>query len=204
MFLAWLGHSRDRRLVFTLLCGLGNPGKEYEGSRHNVGFSFIERTCNKYGAAIFKSSRFCALLADISLEGAKLKLVMPQTFMNNSGKAITKLLNYYDLPLEKVVVVHDDIDLPLGRIKIKLAGGCGGHNGIKSIDNCAGNGYWRIRIGVNRPPSGFEVSDYVLSKFTQNEAKVIEDCIDSLSDYVSEIASRDFSSLKSKFAEKLA
>jgi len=148
-----------------LLVGLGNPGVKYEKTRHNIGFMFIEKITNKM--PFQKKFNVLYRLQD------KLILVMPQTYMNNSGEAIGQIMRFYKIPIKHLYEIHDDIDLRLGQIKIKIGGGNGGHNGLKSIDKHIGVNYMRIRLGVGRPENG-NVADYVLQNFQQDELLLVE------------------------------
>lgn len=154
-----------------VLCGLGNPGKEYAATRHNVGFMLLERIAQRHEIQMEKF--FSSLLGRRKIADCELQLLMPQTFMNNSGVAVAKLLQYYKLPSSCLVVAHDDMDLPLGTVKIKFGGGSAGHNGIKSIDQHLGNQYWRMRLGIGRPPIDISVVNYVLSDFLPVESEAI-------------------------------
>jgi PTH1 family peptidyl-tRNA hydrolase len=163
------------------LIGLGNPGSAYRDNRHNVGFKTAEAIVEKNSSASFKKM---ALLADVSsfrLGETKIIVAKPLTFMNLSGQAVRFLTDFYKIPSEKVFVFHDDIDLNFGRVKIKRGGGNGGHNGLKSIDSHIGNNYWRVRIGVGRPPEKTMVSSYALSDFSKDEENVLQNIFDEIS-----------------------
>ena len=161
-----------------LLVGLGNPGPEYEKTRHNIGFMFIE----KLAAGSSFQKKFNCLYTTIN----GLIMAMPQTYMNKSGEALQQIMKFYKIPLENLYVVHDDIDLELGKIKIKIGGGNGGHNGLKSIDQHLGANYMRVRLGVGRPQYG-NVSDYVLQNFRQDELPLVEKMINFVSDNISDL-----------------
>jgi peptidyl-tRNA hydrolase, PTH1 family len=180
--------------VTTVLCGLGNPGKEYAKTRHNVGFMLLERVAEMHG--IQMKSSFSSLFGRTEIEGRKLKLLMPQTFMNNSGVAVGKLLQYYRLPLSCLVVAHDDMDLPLGSVKAKFGGGSAGHNGIKSIDQHLGNQYWRVRLGIGRPPADVSAADYVLSNFLQVELEAVNKSLSFVTNCIEQIVALGMSKFK--------
>lgn len=160
-----------------LIVGLGNPGTEYKSTRHNVGFMAVDFLAGEN--AKWKKEKN-ALIA----KGENNTIfVKPQTFMNNSGVAVQSLMTYYKIPVENLIVIHDDIDLKIGNVRIKTGGGSGGHNGIKSIDSVVGPEYKRIRIGVGHPRdmnSSIDPSDWVLGKFTKDELEKINTVITEL------------------------
>ena len=151
-----------------LFVGLGNPGSKYENNRHNVGFMFIDHLAKKLEAPEF-SEKFDSLHCRTEIAGKRVFLQKPQTFMNKSGVAVSKLANFYKIPLNNIFVFYDELDLEFAKIKIKQAGGDGGHNGIKSIDSLVGKNYWRLRFGIDHPGHKDKVNSYVLSDFKQNE-----------------------------------
>ena len=146
-----------------LLVGLGNPGKKYEETRHNIGFTFINSIAKKASINIDKS-KFSSLCARYESGENYFLLSKPQTFMNESGKAVREIKNYYKIPIDKTIIVFDDLDLNVGQIRIKRGGGSGGHNGIKSIiEELSEDTFIRIRIGIGKPKGPIEISDYVLA-----------------------------------------
>ncbi|PIR34423.1 MAG: aminoacyl-tRNA hydrolase [Alphaproteobacteria bacterium CG11_big_fil_rev_8_21_14_0_20_44_7] len=151
-----------------LIVGLGNPGAKYESHRHNLGFMAIDAIAEKLGSPSF-SEKFDGQFAALGTEQDKLFLLKPMNFMNNSGISISKLANFYKIPLENIIVIYDELDLELCKIKIKQGGGSGGHNGIKSIDSHLGKDYFRLRFGIDHPGDKDFVTPYVLSNFTNNE-----------------------------------
>lgn len=157
-----------------LIVGLGNPGAEYANTRHNVGFMAADALREYYNFSPFKA-KFDGLIAEGNIAGEKVYLLKPQTYMNLSGNAVVKAAHFYKiLPLE-VVVIHDDMDLPCDKLKAKIGGGSGGHNGIKSIDAAISSNYNRVRIGVGHPVgSGENVVNYVLGGFTKTEKAEVE------------------------------
>ncbi|QEK39478.1 aminoacyl-tRNA hydrolase [Candidatus Sneabacter namystus] len=157
-----------------LVCGLGNVGTTYRCTRHNVGFFVVDMIAKQYCEEFTFCSKFDAFVAKLSINACHVTLVKPSLLMNNSGVSLGKVVHYYKVDPDKVIVIHDDIDLALGRVKLKKAGSAGGHNGIKSIDTFLGNEYWRIRIGIGRPDFG-DVSNYVLSRFSGDELTVIKE-----------------------------
>lgn len=156
-----------------LIVGLGNPGAEYEATRHNVGFMAIDVLAEKYKFSSFKS-KFDGLIADGNIDGQKCLLLKPQTYMNLSGNSVIKAASFYKIPPEHIIVIHDDMDLQVSQIKAKLGGGTGGHNGLKSIDAHIGSNYNRIRLGVGHPKGqGDVVINHVLSRFNKADLECV-------------------------------
>ncbi|MEN8236182.1 MAG: aminoacyl-tRNA hydrolase [Pseudomonadota bacterium] len=156
-----------------LVVGLGNPGKEYVKHRHNIGFQAIEAVAVAHNFDSFKL-KDAGLLAQGQLAGEKVFLLKPMTYMNLSGRSVAQIARFYKIPLDKIYVIHDDIDLQPGQVRVKQGGGAGGHNGLKSIDSTMGKDYWRIRIGVGHPGHRDQVSGYVLHNFSKYDEKWIE------------------------------
>lgn len=163
--------------VAWLIAGLGNPGNAYSGNRHNVGFLFIKALGKKYKLKFDKKQRNAKVTSGNILERSVI-LAMPQTFMNLSGQAIRSLSKKHCVPLERIIVIHDDIDLPLGKMRIKQGGGHGGHNGIRSVvQEMQSPEFIRIRLGVGRPPTSNAdegVTGHVLGNFNSSEKRVLE------------------------------
>jgi len=152
-----------------LIAGLGNPGEKYENTRHNVGFIFLDYLAGLLGTP-FSSSKWQANTAKAQLAGSQVLLVKPETFMNKSGFAVAGVAAYYKIPPEKIIVIHDDIDLHFAKLKVSVDRGSGGHNGIKSIiDHLASQNFIRIRVGIGRPELAIPVDRYVLSKLSKDE-----------------------------------
>jgi PTH1 family peptidyl-tRNA hydrolase len=159
--------------VERLVVGLGNPGSQYEGTPHNIGYRVVEDLARRHGFP--RAMRgFDGRVAQGSIRGRPVLLLQPTTFMNDSGRSVAAALRAVKLRLEDVLVVHDHIDLPFGRLRLMEGGGSGGHNGLKSITGLLGAGYARLRVGVDRPPSTDPdvVADYVLSPFREGRAEV--------------------------------
>ncbi len=152
-----------------LLCvGLGNPGQQYLMTRHNIGFMAIDTIANSYDFPIFKK-KFQAEYCERKFDAISVGLIKPQTYMNLSGAAVQSAMAFYKLKLEQLLVIHDDLDLIPGQVKVKLGGGTGGHNGLKSIDQAIGNNYWRLRLGIGHPGDRQFVSNHVLSVFPTSD-----------------------------------
>ncbi len=161
-----------------VIVGLGNPGKKYEGTRHNAGFIAIDALADKYGIAM-SEKKHKAICGTGVIEGVKVLLVKPQTYMNLSGESVRSVLDFYKLdPEEEMLVMFDDISLAPGNIRIRKKGSAGGHNGIKSIIAHAGTqNFMRIKIGVGEKPSGWDLADYVLGHFTDEDNEKIKEAL---------------------------
>lgn len=168
-----------------LVVGLGNPGAEYAATRHNVGFMAADELHRRYNFSPFRS-KFNGLIAEGQIEGEKVYLLKPQTYMNLSGNSVVQAANFYKILPENIVVIHDDMDLPTDKIKAKIGGGSGGHNGIKSIDSQITPNYNRIRIGVGHPANKNEdnIVNHVLSGFSKADKEKIENDIDIVADLI--------------------
>lgn len=151
-----------------LFVGLGNPGKEYEKTRHNIGFMFIDALRDHYPSTN-PSRRFQGECAETIVAGTKVLTLKPTTFMNLSGLAVAAIAQFYKIPITSVVIFHDELDLPLGKIRVKTGGGHGGHNGIKSIDAHVGNATTRVRMGIGHPGQKDAVTSHVLGPFSSSE-----------------------------------
>lgn len=164
-----------------LIVGLGNPGDKYKNNRHNVGFMVVDQIAGDNHFPVFKS-KFNGEISEGRLAGQKVALLKPMTYMNDSGISVRKAADFYKIPPEKIIVFHDELDIEPSRVKIKKGGGAGGHNGIKSMDAHLGTqDYWRVRLGIGHPGDKNRVSGYVLSDFSKEEQKWLEDWIYILS-----------------------
>ena len=159
-----------------IIAGLGNPTKEYEHTRHNVGFDTIDCIADQYGISI-NEKKHKALVGKGMIEGQKVILLKPQTFMNLSGESIRAALDFYKIDeKDELIVIYDDISLPPGQLRIRKKGSAGGHNGIKNIIAMTGTqGFARIKIGVGEKPEGWDLADYVLGRFPKEERALVED-----------------------------
>lgn len=164
-----------------VLAGLGNMGPKYERTRHNVGFDTIDFLAAKYRISNFKS-KHKALIAEGIIQGRKTLLVKPQTYMNNSGEAIREILDYYKILPEELVVIYDDTDIDVGRLRIRAKGSAGTHNGMRSIlSHIKTENFPRIRIGIGKAPEKMNLADFVLSRFTDDERKLVNEVIEKAS-----------------------
>ena len=176
--------------MIRLVVGLGNPGKEYERTRHNAGFWLVERFAAAKGIALRKDPKFQALVGRHEASGAW--LLEPQSFMNASGRAVQMLAGFFKIKPEEILVVHDELDFPPGVAKMKQGGGIAGHNGLKDISQrIASHDYWRLRIGVGKPPAEAEGADYVLQRPPAEEKEAIDAAIQKALDLLPMMLSGD-------------
>lgn len=169
-----------------LLVGLGNPGPEYKFTRHNMGFLALDTLAEDHHFSPWKE-KFKGLVSEGTLKDQKVLLLKPHTFMNLSGQSVIQAMQFYKTPLENVIVFHDELELDPGKLRVKQGGGHAGHNGLKHIDQSVGKDYWRIRLGIGHPrttgaPHG--TSDYVLSKFSPNDAQWLGPFLESVSYHI--------------------
>lgn len=159
-----------------VIVGLGNPGSKYELTRHNVGFRTIDVLCDKYNIDLTET-KFKALYGKGDIDGEKVLLVKPQTFMNLSGESVRQILDYYKLDeKQELIVIYDDISLAPGKLRIRKKGSAGGHNGIKNIIQHLGHDeFLRVKVGVGEKPAGFDLADYVLGRFSEADEKIMQD-----------------------------
>ena len=170
-----------------LVAGLGNPGREYAGNRHNVGFLVADLLASRLGAKFGRPKRVVAEMAEgrLGFGGPKLIVAKPLTFMNLSGAPVVALAQFFKVPVDNVVAVHDELDVPYGQLRVKRGGGEGGHNGLRSMSKSLGSKeYARVRFGVGRPPGRQDPADYVLSDFSGAERKELEFLVDRAADVV--------------------
>ena len=160
-----------------LVVGLGNPGSEYTETRHNAGFWFCERLARELGTSFSKEARFHGLAANARQDGVW--LLMPQTFMNRSGQSVAALARFYRIEPAEILVVHDELDIPPGQLRLKFGGGLGGHNGLKDITAHLGTqDFWRLRVGIGHPGDRNEVVNFVLKRPGREESDLIDDSLD--------------------------
>ena len=187
-----------------LVVGLGNPGAQYATSRHNVGFMAADEIFRRYNFAPWRN-KFDGLIAEGNIEGEKIYLLKPQTFMNLSGNSVVKAASFYKILPQNVIVIHDDMDLPTEKIKAKTGGGSGGHNGLKSIDSCISPEYNRIRIGVGHPVNRDEESiiNHVLSGFSKSDKLNIEKDIEIVTDLLPILLKKGIAEFSNQIGMKL-
>lgn len=186
-------------VLMKIIVGLGNPGKPYEHTRHNIGFDVIDALAKKWDAPL-TNSKFNGMYATVHRPEGKVLLVKPLTYMNLSGECVGPLMDYFDIDVEDLIVIYDDLDLETGKLRLRQKGSAGGHNGIKSLIHHLGTQEFnRIRVGVNRPPAGMKVADYVLSKFSKEEQVVIGDAIDKSVNAVETSLSTPFLEVMNQF-----
>lgn len=182
-----------------IVVGLGNPGKQYELSRHNTGFIALDTLTGKNNVRV-SDLKFRGLCGRGELAGVSVLFLKPQTFMNLSGDSVSEAANFYKIPMERVIVIYDDVSLPVGKIRIREKGSAGGHNGIKNIIERTGTDVFpRIKVGVGAPPATGELVNWVLGSFTSDEQKVLADSIDRTLAAVEEIIKNGCGKAAAKF-----
>ena len=181
-----------------LIAGLGNPGDKYALTRHNVGFLVIDEIAKNIPTSNINNPNFKAIV----LKSSNKILVKPQTYMNLSGESILPIADYYNIPNENIIVVHDDLDLPFGAVKFKIGGSHGGHNGLKSIDSNIDKDYIRVRIGIGKPTNKKDVASWVLSNFSKEELNKLNDIINHVIKAIEVIQKEQLEKVKSTFTIK--
>lgn len=182
-----------------LVAGLGNPGSKYENNRHNVGFMLVDQLSEKFNISLNKK-KFNGVYGKGKFNGADILLLKPFSFMNLSGNPIRELSQYFNVDISGIIIVHDDLDLPVGKIRIRKKGGAGGHNGIKSaIENLGTNEIGRVKIGIDRPEHREQVVSYVLKDFTKDESKIIENGIEKAAEAIESIILNGYTSSMNTF-----
>lgn len=183
-----------------LIAGLGNPGMQYENTRHNIGFMAVDKLAEKEKFE-FSKNKFDAVCGEFNLKDNRILVIKPQTFMNNSGAAVTKAASFYKIPLDRVVIIHDDISLPVGKIRMRRKGSHGGHNGMKDIIELSGkDDIMRIKMGVGaKPHPDYDLASWVLGKFPKEEQENLEKALDISVKAIKEIIARGIDSAMNKF-----
>jgi PTH1 family peptidyl-tRNA hydrolase len=185
--------------MIRLIVGLGNPGRQYEKTRHNAGFLFLDGLAAELGCVWAGEGRFQGLLAESNIASEKLLLLKPETFMNRSGQSVGKVARYYKLLPEQILVVHDELDFNAGVVKLKKDGGHAGHNGLRDIIAHLGSKeFYRLRIGIGRPPAGKEVVDYVLSAPAKQEWELMTAAFDFSSGFIKQMVAGDMAAVMNK------
>ncbi|WP_252178981.1 aminoacyl-tRNA hydrolase [Endozoicomonas sp. 4G] len=184
-----------------LVVGLGNPGAQYDDTRHNAGFWYVEQLARAYGASLQPEKKFFGLAARVTINGQDVRLLNPTTFMNRSGQAVGAISTFFKIPPQSILVVHDELDLPAGVGRLKQGGGHGGHNGLRDIISALGNNkdFLRLRLGIGHPGDSKEVVNYVLSKPSVADRQKI----DSVIDEAVRISPEAFSGARAKAVQEL-
>jgi PTH1 family peptidyl-tRNA hydrolase len=186
-----------------LIAGLGNPGPRYAGNRHNIGFMAVDEIVRRHGFGPWRG-RFQGQVAEGRLDGQKLLALKPETYMNESGRAVGEALRFYKVEPAALFVFHDEIDLRFGKVKVKRGGGPGGHNGLRSIDAHVGQDYWRVRLGVGHPGHKDLVHPHVLKDFSKDEAKTVEKLLDAVAGELPKLIAGDDGAFMSRVAFLMA
>jgi PTH1 family peptidyl-tRNA hydrolase len=185
-----------------LIIGLGNPGSRYQFTRHNIGFMVLEKIAARWEVDL-KQKSFDALWNRGKIAGTNVLLAMPQTYMNLSGNAARKLLVYFKVDVSNLIVIHDDLDLPFGAVRLKSGGGDAGHKGLKSIITCLGSAdFMRIRMGISKPSDRTPVEDYVLQRFNSDESNLLQQNIQFASEAAAEIVTSGMQQAMAKYHAK--
>lgn len=178
-------------MTIKLIIGLGNPGKKYQYNRHNIGAIFTTDIARGQAQVFNSHKAFFGEVAKITLANYPVHLLKPSTFMNRSGQSVAALMNFYKITAAEVLVIHDELDIPLGQARLKYAGGHGGHNGLRDIITCIGSrNFYRLRLGIGRPPEKMNVTDFVLQNFSKVQINIVQDmfivCSNVLDDIILE------------------
>ncbi|PFK67193.1 aminoacyl-tRNA hydrolase [Bacillus cereus] len=182
-----------------LIVGLGNPGREYELTRHNIGFMAIDELAKRWNISL-NEQKFKGVFGARFVNGEKVILLKPLTYMNLSGESIRPLMDYYKIDVEDFVVMYDDLDIPVGKLRLRMKGSAGGHNGVKStISHLGTQEFQRIRMGIDRPKNGMKVVDYVLGRFTSEEIPDVNHSIEKAADACEEWLNKPFLQIMNTF-----
>jgi peptidyl-tRNA hydrolase, PTH1 family len=182
-----------------LIVGLGNPGREYELTRHNIGFMAIDELAKRWNISL-NEQKFKGVFGAGFVNGEKVILLKPLTYMNLSGESIRPLMDYYKIDVEDFVVMYDDLDVPVGKLRLRMKGSAGGHNGVKStISHLGTQEFQRIRMGIDRPKNGMKVVDYVLGRFTSEEIPDVNHSIEKAADACEEWLNKPFLQIMNTF-----
>ena len=191
---------RIGKLVMRLIVGLGNPGEKHLNNRHNIGFMAADKIRETYDFSPYRR-RFQGLISEGKIGNHSVRILKPTTFMNESGRSVGETIKFFKLSSDKVFVFYDDLDLVPGKCRIKLGGGAGGHNGLKSLDNQIGNEYWRVRLGIGHPGHKDRVLRYVLQDFAKKERNTwLTILLESLADNIQLLIESNENTLMSKLA----
>ena len=180
-----------------LLVGLGNPGSEHVGNRHNIGFMVVQEIARRHSFSPWRR-RFQGVATEGTIGPVRALLLLPGTYMNESGRAVGEAAHFYKLPLADIAVVHDELDLPPGKVRVKAGGGIAGHNGLRSITAHVGNDYRRVRIGVGHPGAKERVYGYVLGDFAKDERPWVETLVETIADNAALLAHGEDNTFQNK------
>lgn len=182
-----------------MIIGLGNPGKKYENTRHNIGFQVIDELAHQLNAPAMQA-KFNGMYTVVHRPEGKVMLVKPLTYMNLSGECVRPLMDYYNIDVDDIIVLYDDLDFPPGELKIRQKGSAGGHNGMKSIIQHVGtDNFKRVRLGIGRPTNGMKIVDYVLANFSKEESPAIQQMVDKTARACEEWLKTPFLEVMNKF-----
>jgi PTH1 family peptidyl-tRNA hydrolase len=182
--------------MIKLIVGLGNPGRQYEKTRHNAGFLFLDTLLSNYGGSWQLDGKFQGHLAEAVINYNKVLLLKPETFMNRSGQSVGKVARYYKIQPEEILVVHDELDFQTGVVKLKKDGGHAGHNGLRDIiAHLGSNGFYRLRIGIGRPAPGKVVADYVLSEPSKADWPLLEGAFELADKHIGPLVKGEFATV---------
>lgn len=183
-----------------LLVALGNIGKEYKETRHNFGFLLLDKIASNHQFSL-SGVKYKSEILTGNIGNEKIIAIKPQTFMNLSGEAVISIMSFYKIAIEDILVFHDDLDLAIGKVKVKIGGGNAGHNGLKSIDANIGSNYMRLRLGIGRPQNAeFEVSNFVLGKFSKDEKIIVEEVNEKCSKLIARLLENDMAGFMNEFS----
>lgn len=186
-------------MIMKCIIGLGNPGKKYVATRHNIGFMVIDELAHRHHFQLSKE-KFNGLYTIELISGEKVACIQPQTFMNRSGDCIQPFIDYYKINVENIIVIYDDLDLPVGKIRLRKKGGHGGHNGLRSvIDRLGTNNFKRLRVGIGRPMDSQPIIDYVLNKFSKDQKEAVQSSINLAADACEKWLKEDFNQVMNLF-----
>lgn len=185
-----------------LIAGLGNPSRTYEGTRHNIGFTMIDAIGNKFGIDV-TTKKHKALVGRGMIDGMRVILAKPQTYMNLSGESIREITDFYKIEPENIIIIYDDISLDVGQLRIRKKGSAGGHNGVKNISAHLGTQEFpRIKVGIGNKPEGWDLADYVLSKYTKAEQEALEEASEGVIGAVKLMLMDDIEAAMNKYNAK--
>ncbi len=185
-----------------LIVGLGNPGTQYKNNRHNIGFMAVDEIVHRHNLVNFKK-KFKSLITMGEISGKKVMIMKPDTFMNLSGEAVQAAVAFYKIPMDHVIVLHDELDLKAGKLKVKFSGGAGGHNGLRSIDQHLGSKYWRVRLGIGHPGDKERVTGHVLGNFQEDDKEWLDKVLSAVAKHSGKLAKLDTDGFSNKVALEL-